>query len=287
MAKKILGALCIVIAAALLILIDNTCVKLTHYTVKSGEIPPQFDGFKIIQLSDIHGTEFGENNSVLVEKIKRAEPDIIVITGDILDSIQKTDIDIEVFDALLPQLDDVAPMYGVSGNHDISASKFIKLSADWEAEYNIEFLENETVTLSRNGAEIYLSGMDDPKYYDEEKRNERFYENLAELDVPDGFNILLFHRADMLNMLLDSEFDVVFAGHLHGGQWRIPFIGGVIDQARRPFPEYSGGRYRRGGKTFIVSCGVGNNQRLFYTEIPFPRIFNMAEIVEVTLEAQE
>ena len=282
--RHFLACIFLFLLAAFLIYLDNTLVKLTHYTVRSSEIPQEFDGFKIIQLSDIHGAEFGNGNSRLINKVKRARPDIILITGDIVNNTD--DNAIEVFESIMTGLDGVAPMYAVTGNHDEMDSEFYSYIDKWENEHNIRWLDNETVTLTRDGRSIYLSGIADPNIWNGAVCDEKIKEITASMDAPDGYNILMFHRADMLDLFIDSQYDIAFSGHLHGGQWRIPFVGGLISPNMDFFPEYSGGRYERGGKTFIVSCGIGNKQTFPGTEIMVPRVFNMAEIVEVTLEAK-
>lgn len=270
--------------AVLLLYLDNTLVKLTRYTVRSSEIPQEFDGFKIIQLSDIHGAEFGDGNLRLIDKIERTEPDAILITGDIVNNQGDDEAEAEIFDNIMTELDGVAPIYAVTGNHDEMNDEFYSYIDKWEREHNIRWLNNETVTLTSGESSIYLSGIDDPKIWSIDERTEKVREAMASMEVSDGYNILMFHRADMLDMFIDSQYDIVFSGHLHGGQWRIPFVGGLMSPNMEMFPEYSGGRYERGGKTFIVSCGLGNKQTFPGTGITIPRIFNMAEIVEVTLE---
>lgn len=274
--------------AVFLIYLDNTLVKLSHYTVKDSEIPQEFNGYKIIQLSDIHGAEFGNNNSQLISKIKNADPDIILITGDIVNN--NGDNATDIFENIITSLDDVAPMYAVTGNHDEADVNFYSYIEKWESEHNISWLRNETLTLTRGDSSIYLSGIPNPKLWNvrggDKDGDEDVRQAFMSMPDQDGFHMLMYHRSDKLDLLADSHFDLVFAGHLHGGQWRIPFIGGMFSPNMDIFPEYSGGRYERGDKTFIVSCGLGNKQTFPGTDIIVPRIFNMAEIVEVTLESQ-
>lgn len=285
MKKFFLFFLLVIAAAALIIAADNRYVKLTRYTVSSAEIPAAFDGYRIIQLSDIHSAVFGSDNEELIGKIKNAGPDLILVTGDVANSVENDDA-YDIFENITARLDGTAPIYAVTGNHDVSPVKFGEYISGMESKYDIRWLFDETVALERGGSEIYLSGIADPLVYDYETKAEKLRAGIEACGAGEGFNMLMYHRADMLNDLMDSGFDVVFSGHMHGGQWRIPFVGGVISPDMVLFPEYSGGIYKRGEKTFIVSCGLGNKQKFPGTDILVPRIFNMAEIVEVTLEAR-
>ena len=198
--------------AVLLLYLDNTLVKLTRYTVRSSEIPQEFDGFKIIQLSDIHGAEFGDGNLRLIDKIERTEPDAILITGDIVNNQGDDEAEAEIFDNIMTELDGVAPMYAVTGNHDEMNDEFYSYIDKWEREHNIRWLNNETVTLTSGESSIYLSGIDDPKIWSIDERTEKVREAMASMEVSDGYNILMFHRADMLDMFIDSQYDIVFFG---------------------------------------------------------------------------
>ena len=279
------GILAFVFVIAITVYLDNVLVRVTHYTVKNDRIPEEFNGYKIVQLSDIHGQEFGENNDMLIRKVRKAEPDIILVTGDIVNNAE--DDAVQVFEHILEGLKDTAPVYAVTGNHDQWDREFGHLIEKWQNEYNITYLENKTVPLEREGKVIYLSGIADPSIWYGDECDALVEEYRNGMQLKEGYQILMFHRADMLDDFIGAPYDLIFSGHLHGGQWRIPFLGGVISPDMKLFPDYSGGRYERDNQTFIVSRGIGNPQKFPKTSIPVPRIFNMAEIVAVTLETAE
>lgn len=275
--------LCIAAGLSVNIFIDRFFVGVTRYTVRSEKIPPVFDGFKIVQLSDIHGRVFKANNYPLIEKVKNEDPDIILITGDIVNNLD--DGAAEVFEDILSELEGCAPIYAVTGNHDEWDPAFGEYIGKWEAQYGVLYLEEETVELKKGRYSIFLSGISDPGEWGE-KADPIVAESLNKLSKNNGYNILMFHRADMLDGFEDGFYDLIFSGHMHGGQWRLPFGGGLIAPDGTLFPEYSGGIYEPNGKTFIVSRGIGNPQTFPGTGIPVPRIFNMPEIVSVTLKSE-
>ena len=272
--------LMLAILFTIIVYLDNVLIRVTQYTVKSEKIPDEFGGYKIVQLSDIHGQKFGENNDVLIRKVREAEPDIILVTGDVVNNAE--DDAIQVFEHILDGIEDIAPVYAVTGNHDQWDDDFAELIEKWQNEYNITYLENKTMPLERDGAVINLSGISDPGIWYGEECDALVEQYRNEMQLQEGYQILMFHRADMLDDFIGTPYDLIFSGHLHGGQWRIPFAGGVISPDMKLFPDYSGGRYDTENQTFIVSRGIGNPQT--FSSFTVPRIFKMAEIVEVTLE---
>lgn len=254
---------------------QNDTLGITNYTVFSSKIPPAFDGYKIIQLSDIHGKEFGENNQDLINKIEKQNADMLVITGDLVDEgVQNSK---EIIDNLLGNTKLPKEVFAVSGNHDLWTKHFDAYKKQWETSYNIEFLENSSTKIQKDGQVINLCGISDPDIWNAEKAEEIVKENLAKIKTTDGYNVLLFHRANMLDMFLDSSFDLILSGHIHGGQIRVPFVGGLRSPHGNWFPKYSGGKYLTGDKTYIVSRGIGN-------AVVVPRIFNRPEMAVITLK---
>ena len=138
--------------------------------------------------------------------------------------------------------------------------------------------------IEKNGEIITLTGFDDAMFYGSGELSEReivFAEKLKELaaNKGEGFGILLSHRPDLIDIYADCGFDLAFTGHAHGGQIRLPFVGGILTPNQGFFPEYDAGEFKKDGLTMIVSRGLGNS--LF----PF-RIFNRPEIIVCELEKQ-
>lgn len=254
---------------------QNDTIGITQYTIKSEKIPPAFDGYKIMQLSDIQGKKFGANNKEFISKIENENADMIVFTGDLVDEgVNGSEAVIDNFleNATLPKA-----VYAVSGNHDKWTGRFEKLKEHWENDLGIKFLENKSTAITKDNQVINLYGIADPDTWDDKKANTIVKKNISDAKTKNGYNILLFHRANMLELFKNEKFDLILSGHMHGGQIRIPFVGGLKSPHGIWFPKYSGGRYDLNNNTYIVSRGIGN-------AVSVPRIFNRPEIVVITLK---
>lgn len=254
---------------------DNFTVGVTRYTVADSGIPAAFDGYKIILLADIQGSEFGEKNQELIEKIEAEQGDMVVFAGDLIDTGIPGSV--EVIENLFENCDLPDAVYAVSGNHDKWSGQFETLKEKWEDTYPITFLENRSVMVERDGDAVALYGIGDPDTWDNTEAEQYVKKALSELERRDGYQILLFHRANMLDLFNNETFDLVLSGHMHGGQVRLPFLGGLKSPHGDWFPAYSGGKYLVNGHTYIVSRGIGN-------AVQVPRIWNRGEIVVITLK---
>ncbi|UWV47995.1 metallophosphoesterase [Acetivibrio thermocellus] len=228
-------------------------------------------------MSDLHSKEFGKGQKNLVKKIEDAQPDLIVFTGDLIDSRH---FDAEVSLELIRQIVKIAPTYFVTGNHERWSGNFDALEKVLK-ENGIHVLRNTCDRIGKDKDGIYITGIDDPvstqAIYEETKVVENeIKQALKEIKENDVFKILLAHRPEMLPLYSEYGFDLVLSGHAHGGQVRLPFIGGLIAPNQGFFPEYTSGEYKRGNCTMIVSRGLGNS-------IIFQRLFNHPEIVVLTL----
>ena len=260
----------------------NITVGVTHYTIQNERIPEAFQGYKIVVVSDFHNAKFGDNNDVLVEKISKENPDIIAITGDLVDS-SRTDIDIAI--SFVSRLSKIAPCYYVTGNHEvwIGEKNLEELEERLLAE-NVKVLHNESVILENEGEVIVFAGIDDPDFKDRDTAVQEYIEKIQiqEIKMERGekvptYTILLSHRPETFNAYVTEDIDLVLAGHAHGGQFRLPFIGGMIAPNQGFFPKYDAGVYVKNKTTMIVSRGIGNSV------IPV-RIGNRPEIVVIELE---
>ncbi|MFW5648778.1 MAG: metallophosphoesterase [Candidatus Alkaliphilus sp. MAG34] len=255
---------------------QNNSLSVTNYIYRNPELPEGFHGYKIAQISDLHNKNF---HGRLTEKVKEAEPDIIVITGDLIDS-RNTKIDTAV--NFVRQAVKIAPTYFVSGNHEQSSKEYDLLKKELK-KLNVQIIDNYYTTLIQNGGEIGLMGIADPaieqnkKPYFRHDSNRYIENNLERLfnRASTDFNILLSHRPEYFDLYKDMNIDLVFCGHAHGGQIRIPFNGGIFAPGQGLFPKYTDGIHSDGETSMVVSRGLGNS--IF----PF-RIFNRPELVLVT-----
>ena len=254
----------------------NTALEVNKYEIVSDRIPKEFDGFRIAQVSDLHNAEFGEGNSKLIQLLSQTEPDFIVLTGDLIDSRQ-TDIDIAL--TFAREALKIAPVYYVSGNHEARVREYEEIKMGL-AEAGVIVLENQKVNITREGETITLMGIDDPSFRgdylfgDAESVARQAIHDLQ--NESDGYTILLSHRPELFSLYVETEMDLVFSGHAHGGQFRLPLIGGLVAPNQGVFPKYDAGQFAEENTTMLVSRGVGNSI------IPV-RFNNRPEIIIVTL----
>lgn len=255
----------------------NTALEVNAYTVVSNRLPKSFSGFRIAQVSDLHNAQMGDGNEKLLAMLREAEPDIIVITGDLVDSYH-TDIDIAL--SFAEEAMEIAPCYYVTGNHEARISEYDDLKAGLEAE-GVIVLENERIELEQGGEAISLLGVSDPSFQTDYLMGDSasvISGTLQELTAEDdAYTILLSHRPELFDTYVKSGVDLVFSGHAHGGQFRLPFVGGLVAPNQGLFPEYDAGLFTEGNTTMVVSKGVGNSI------IPV-RFNNRPEIIVVVLE---
>lgn len=259
-------------AAAFLIKDSRDDLEISRYEVKSQKLPESFDGFKIVQLSDLHGAEFGEDGMGLVEKVKELEPDIIALTGDFVTD----EGDLAAVEKLASRLTELCPVYFVSGNHEFGSGLAVKVRNILERA-GVKYLSNEYLTISRGEDGILLGGVEDPLAYADMLSPDELAQKMNDA-APDAFKILLGHRNYWMTEYPELPVDLIFCGHAHGGLIRIPGVGGLIGTDRRLFPDFDAGEYNNGRYTLIVSRGLGNS-------VPIPRVFNRPEIVCVELSS--
>ena len=259
----------------------NTALMTNAVAISSSRIPAAFSGFRIAQVSDLHNAEFGKNNAELLKLLSESRPDIIVITGDLIDA-NHTDVGIAL--GFAQESVRIAPTYYVTGNHEAASQQYDTLKAGLEEE-GVIVLEDEAISLERGGETISLIGLADPDFT---VKGDMFGEapamvgtKLKNLNDGEGgeYAILLSHRPELFETYVNCGIDLVFAGHAHGGQFRLPFIGGVVAPNQGLFPKYDAGLYTDGGTNMVVSRGIGNSI------IPL-RFNNRPEIVLVELNAE-
>ena len=275
MNRKLLALAPIFVASS--IIRQNKKLKVRKTTLKFDKLPQAFDNYKIAQVSDIHCDRVGHSDLSFIKKIKDFNPDIIVITGDVLDSYNN---DMDIAYNILSQLAIIAPCYFVSGNHELRLPEEYEQLINIMKKLNITYMNNSNLLITKNNESINLVGVEDYNFFkNEDNLNHRanFIKTLEELYSPNHFNILLSHRPEKFPIYADIKYELIFSGHAHGGQWRIPFVGGIFSPSQGFFPKYTNGNYVLEDSTMIVSQGLGNSS--------FPiRINNRIELILATLK---
>ena len=255
---------------------SNHSLQVQRFTFTSPRLPAGFDGCVIVQLSDLHGALFGEDNRDLLKVVAKNRPDYIFLTGDLLDQYRATPHSYAV--SLGGALADIAPTYFVTGNHEWALPDVPGLKRALEVA-GVQVLTNEYTVLARDGDNAVLAGIDDPNGYADQKTPEELAEEVRAA-FADPFWILLAHR----NNYFEDAYcrlgaDLVISGHGHGGLVRLPFTDGLVSVERTFFPSYTAGFYQAGGADLFVSRGLGNSGRTF-------RLFNRPQVAVLTLKRE-
>lgn len=273
---KLTIALSIVIVIILFCNFQNKHLETTHYTYAAEQLGVDLDGYRIVQISDLHNAKFGKNNQKLVDRIRECAPDMIALTGDLVDS-NHTDVDRAV--QFVDEIVKICPVYYVTGNHEywLEKSEYDELM-DGLIGAGVVILDDQVVEISRGDAKFRLVGLDDKSLADGtlgtllNNTHNVVHEDSDERE----FTVVLAHEPQYLARYASSGVDLVLSGHAHGGQFRLPFVGGIVAPDQGFFPEYTAGEYYMDGTEMIVSRGLGNSV------IPV-RLFNYPEIVCVEL----
>ncbi len=258
----------------------NTALSVDEFDFRTDKITLEND-FKIAHLSDYHNSQSDKLTDDVLESLKENNPDIIVLTGDLVDN-RRTDTERAI--SFIEKIIEIAPVYYVTGNHEYRVMK-----AD-ENHYNefieniellgVELLENTENTIALENDEIInIHGIVDPyfssvTYSGADVVTDDFCSSLS-VDANE-FNILLAHHPEQLDVYAKYKFDLVFSGHAHGGQARF-FNQGLIAPDQGLFPEFTNGKYKSGETTLIVSRGIGNSI------IPI-RLFNRPHLIYLNIK---
>lgn len=261
--------ICVIAAVFLSLLIwaiaENEALQLNTITVQNDKIPEGFDGFRIAHVSDLHSAEIGQGNENLLAMLRQANPDIIAITGDLM-STRDTDPTI-AFDFCAEAVK-IAPVYYVCGNHESRFDpEFFETVMQGLRDTGVRVMEDEEEILTRGDDSISIVGH---MWGDTDQ--------IGEISDFDGFKVLLSHHPEEIDDYAQGGYDLVLSGHAHGGQFRLPWIGGLFAPGQGFFPKYDSGLYRVGNTQMIVSRGIGNST--------FPlRFNNRPEVILIILEA--
>lgn len=258
---------------------QNNSITITKSDYINSKIPEEFNGFVIAHISDLHNKQFGKDQQYILSKLKNISPNTIVITGDLIDR-RKYDLDTAM--SFIEGAIDIAPVYYVSGNHEAWSGRYATIVKRLK-EAGVHVIDDDVVKLLTGDSSIFMFGVKDPDFltssYLEGTDITAMKEHLEKWSSYEGFKILLSHRPELFDLYCQSNMDLIFTGHAHGGQFRIPFVGGLFAPDQGLFPKYTSGSHSKKSSTMYVSRGLGNSI------IPI-RIFNRPEIVVVTLRTR-
>lgn len=287
--KKLAGIILVILimavaATAGYIIYDSSRVVTVEYTYASPKVPKNFDSYRIGVISDFHNSD---NYEKIHKAFREAKPDIICVTGDLVD-MNTTDFTNAV--KLMEGLTEITDVYYVYGNHEIWSNSEngteTPLIKDKLEGLNIHFLNDSVKTIEKNGELINLVGYGDSLYDDTGEAGEIFRKKAKEkttklyntLDKT-VLSVLLFHRGQYFDMLAETGYDIVLAGHLHGGIVNIKGIREYILSTHFGADKYLKGEYKIGNSTMFLSSGIANRKNV-------PRIFNTSEINIVELKTK-
>ena len=257
--------------AAGFLLWGNCTLQTTETALVSPALPPAFDGLRIVELADLHGRVFGRGSRRLLAAVRRAEPDLICIDGDLFD--ERTDL--AMLPPLLRGLCAIAPVYYVTGNHEWRVPGLRGILAQMRTR-GVTVLQDDWRVLRRGEDALIVAGTDDPCGPAERKTPAELIADIRAEAGEAAFLLLLAHRNDQLPQWSALGVQAVLAGHCHGGVVRLPFVGGLFGTDRRLFPAWDAGLYRQGETALYVSRGLG------YTNVHF-RLFNRPEVAVIVL----
>ena len=278
--RGIIIALTAAVALGAYIYYGNTALTVSRYDISSEKIPPGFDGFCIVQVSDLHNSGNSLMTESLIRKTKEAKPDIIVLTGDMIDSYF-TNIPAAI--SVIRRLNEIAPVYYVIGNHEARTGQSGSFINQMH-EMGISILSDSYSVIRVDDDEIVIAGINDPRRVNIDGKGDDAAiaeKALSGLDYDrELYTVLLSHRPELIKTYASFGIDLAFTGHAHGGLIRLPLIGGLYAPNQGLFPGYTGGIYKAADTTLILSRGVGNSRDSF-------RINDNPELVVAVLHAGE
>lgn len=283
---KILIVFSVLLVLALFVCWNNKSLVVTKYQYRSKQVPEQFEGFRITQISDLQSEYFGQHQKKLLDMTAETKPDIIVFTGDLLD---RNHTSYEASLTAISGLVKIAPVYYVNGNHELALpEQRMKEFYDELRQMGINVLLDETTVLQRSEQQIHLLGISEYTLYASKTsigRTATDYDPSVITDMvdrltggirTDELTIMLTHEPQFLDAYADDKVDLIFAGHAHGGQIRLPFTEGLFAPGQGTLPKLTSGMHKKDDTTMIISRGLGNSV--------FPlRFLNRPEIVVVDL----
>ncbi len=265
MKKMIYILLGAVLLGLLYMLWENTHFVVTRYEYRNSRVPEEMDGLKILQISDLHNQSFGKDNRRLLKAVGECGAHVIMITGDLIDS---TFTDTEKALDFVEELVKIAPVYYCMGNHEN------RLKPAELREFLTGLSDRGACVLTDSSVPFYGGTLVGLKDKSSKKHTLR---RLVRDKDPEEFIFLMSHKPHYFEYYLEA--DLVLTGHAHGGQVRLPRIGGLYAPGQDWFPAYTKGFYTMENTTMLVSRGIGNSHRI-------PRVFNFPELVLLTMHTE-
>lgn len=247
-----------------------TATETEDWTISSPRIPAAFDGMRITLLTDLHGSELGQDNHRLLDAVTKSKPDLIAISGDLADECT----DRAMITPLLQRLTAIAPTCYVTGNHEWSREDTEDLLREI-ADAGVTVLRNDYKILEQDGQRLVLAGAEDPMAYADQEKPAAFAARIRQEVAGDPYVVMVSHRNDTLGLWASAQVDLVLAGHGHGGVIRLPFVGGLLGVDRQFFPDDDEGLYKSGRTTLAVSRGLGGI-----------RLWNRPHLPTIVLQAE-
>ncbi len=284
---KIIIVFFVLLLLALFLNWSNKSLTVTKYVFQSPQVHDSFDGFRIVQVSDLQSEYFGSDQEELIDAVRQSEPDIIVFTGDLVD---RTHTDYEASLKAMEGLAKIAPVYYVNGNHELALpeEKIAQMYSSME-EMGIKLLMGCRSSVERNGEKIYIAGLAEEAVLQSKEsgqaEGQEFEKAVIDEEIEkltgavdeEDLVILLVHEPQLIEAYAGEKIDLVFAGHAHGGQIRLPFTEGLFAPGQGVLPKLTSGLHYCGQTGMIISRGLGNSV------FPF-RVFNRPEIVVTQLK---
>jgi hypothetical protein len=269
--KKILRIIIGLVLVVIFCIINNKWLVTTTYKIESKKLPKSFDGMRIVQVSDLHDATFGNKQDRLIKKVQNAKPDAIFLTGDVID---RNRYDLEGSIHAVAGFVEIAPVYYVTGNHEIAVNKVSEIKGAL-TELGVNVLSNGTLPFEKDGEIIQIVGIEDPLAGTD---TQAMLDTALLQQSKGSFKLLLAHRPEYMKIYAENNIDIAFSGHAHGGQFRLPGVGGLIAPGQGFFPKYTAGTVEVDHMTQVISRGLGNSL------MPV-RLLNLPEIVVVELHS--
>ncbi len=293
-------------AAAAFLYWSNKGLKTTEYRYKNKRVPAAFNGYRIVQVSDLQSQYFGKGQRRLLARVKKARPDIIVFTGDLAD---RNHTDYEAAVAAAKGLSEIAPVYYINGNHELALpQEDISQMYDELRTMGIQVLFDRGTVIEKETERLYIAGLSEETLQESKLRGgaidqsgDNSRRKITDTDIDssylrkavqaltrerpsEGLFVLLVHEPQFLETYACDGVDLIFAGHAHGGQIRLPFTEGLFAPGQGVLPKLTSGVHSAkdlpaagsSETVMVISRGLGNST------FPF-RLFNRPEIVAVEL----
>ena len=252
-------------------IVDSNRLEKSFYQVVSTKVT---DNIRVVCLSDMHLKEFGKDNETLIHEVEKLGPDIIALVGDM--NLESKPDEYGVVTNLCLKLNEIAPVYYSLGNHELDAMLFGKSNIYKDIKKaGIKILNNEMETVTIGATTLDIIGLSQgPAQF--EKYGKSFFDKA--MNKTDNFKLVLNHFPEQFLGTFNDEYDIdlMLAGHAHGGQVRLPWIGGLYSADQGLFPKLCDGYHEIENSRLIISRGLGKSGLV-------PRIFNKPEIMIVDI----